>query len=73
MAYLYFESFVVSIKGTAKRLEEMSPVMTVRKRINRFFAKMLTAASCVQIKMGVYLTVTVIFLQVVLGCIPGQL
>lgn len=45
MAYLYFKSFVVSMKGTAKRLEELSVLMTVRKRIIRLLGKMLTAVS----------------------------
>lgn len=31
MAYLYFRSFVVSLKGAAGRLEELSALMTVRK------------------------------------------
>lgn len=45
MAYLYFERFVVSMKGTAKRLEELSVHMTVRKLIIRLLAKTLAAAS----------------------------
>lgn len=41
MAYLYFESFVVLMKGTAKRLEGLSVLMTVRKPIIRLLAKTL--------------------------------
>lgn len=44
MVYLYCESFVVSMKGTTARLEELSVLMTVRRLI-RLLAKTLTAAS----------------------------
>ena len=37
--------FVVSIKGSAQRLEELSVLVTVRELIIRLLAKMLTAAS----------------------------
>lgn len=37
--------FVVSIKGSAQRLEELSVLVTVRELIIRLLAKMLTVAS----------------------------
>lgn len=45
MAYLDSEFFVVSVKGTTERLEELSVLMTVTKRIIRLLAKTLTAAA----------------------------
>lgn len=52
MTYRDFEVFVVSMKATAKRLEELSALMTVTKRIVSLLAKTLAAAvSRIQIEI----------------------
>ncbi len=45
MTYLYFKCFVVSMIGAAKRLEQLSVLMTVTKLIIRLLVTTLTAAS----------------------------
>lgn len=63
MAYLYFESFVVSMKGTAKRLEELSVLMTVK---NLLFGYLPRRSQLLHIRNHLCLSAlcTVAFLQV---------